>query len=60
MEYCLLFEIATTENATFPNETALSKANAKINRIEKTKWTYDNEKTLTRNHFIFFENLISV
>ena len=60
MENCLLFESPATENATFPNETALPKANAKINRIGIAKWTYDNERDLTLYHVIFLENLISV
>ena len=60
MERRFLVETPTMESATFPYKTGLSKANVETNRIGSTKWTYDKERGLTTNYFIFSANLISV
>ena len=42
---------------TFPYKTFLSEANIKKNRIERTKWTYHEERSFSSNRFIFLKIL---
>ena len=39
LEFRFSVESTKTENATFPNKTALSEANGTANRMERIKWT---------------------
>ena len=54
-----LVESTKIANATFPYKTALSEANAKINRMWSTKRTYHKERSFASNYFVFFENIVS-
>ena len=60
MEYCFLVESTKIENALFRYKIALSEANVKTSKIVSTKWTYQKERNFASNHFIFFENFVSV
>ena len=44
LEYRFLVESTTIESALFPYKTDLSKANVKLNRMWRTKWTYHKER----------------
>ena len=52
LEYRFLVQSTTNESATFPYETALSKANVKINWMGSTKLTYQKELTFFTDYFI--------
>ena len=53
------FESTAIENATFPYETFLWKANVKTNRIRNTKWTYQRETGFAPDYFLFWKVLFS-
>ena len=57
MDYCFLVESTEIGNATFLYETALSAANAKANKMERTKWTYHKEGSFTSSYPIFLKVL---
>ena len=42
------------ENEIFPYETALSKDNFLINRMENKKWTCHKERSFANNYIIHF------
>ena len=52
-----LFESTKIENASFPYKTDISEAHVTTNRIVSTKWTYQKERSLASNYFIFLKNL---
>ena len=52
-----LVESTKIENALFPYKPAISEANAKINRVVSTKWTYHKEQSFSRNYCIFLKIL---
>ena len=54
LEDCFLVESNTTESATYPYKTTLSKANVKISGMGSTKWTCHKQL------LYFFEKLILV
>ena len=53
LENYFLFKRTNIENASFPYETTISKANVKTNKVMSTKWTYHKEWTFISNYFIF-------
>ena len=48
------------ENVLFPCKTAISVANAKINRMVNTKLTYYKERSFASNYFIFLKFCFSL
>ena len=60
LEYRLLVESTKVKNASFPNETAISEANFKTNRIKNPKWTYHKEPSFASNYFIFWKYCFSL
>ena len=57
LEYRFLVESTEIESTSFPYKTAKSEANAKENRIVRTKWAYHKEWSFTINYFIFLKIL---
>ena len=57
--HCFSFESTAIENATFPYETVLWKANVKTDRIRNTKWTYERETGFAPDYFPFWKVLFS-
>ena len=51
LEYRFSVESTKIENASFPYQFALLKANVKTNRIASTKWTYHKERSLASKYF---------
>ena len=50
-----MLERTTTENATFPDKTALSKTTVKLNRIGSTNGTFQKKQIFAVNFFIFLK-----
>ena len=53
MEYRFLVESTKIENVSIAYKTVMSEANAKVNRMVTTKWTYHKERSFASNYFIF-------
>ena len=64
LDYRLLVESTTIENASFPYKYVMSGANVQTSRIVNTKWTYHKEQSLASTCFSFskilfqFKNLL--
>ena len=55
LAYRLLVQSTTMEDDTFPYKTAPSKTNVKANKMESTKWIYQNKWGFATNYFIFLK-----
>ena len=53
-----------SKSESLPYKTSLSEANVKTNRMERTRWTCDKERSFASNYFSFskilfhFKNLV--
>ena len=60
LDHCFLVESTKFENASFPCETGISKANVKTNKMVTTRWTYHKEPSFASNYFIFWKFCFSL
>ena len=53
LENDFLVESTQTENASFPNKTALSEGSVNENRMVDAKWTCHKERSFASDYLIF-------
>ena len=53
LENYFLVESTQTENASFPNKTALSEGSVNENRMVDAKWTCHKERSFASDYLIF-------
>ena len=53
LENFFLVESTQTENASFPNKTALSEGSVNENRMVDAKWTRHKERSFASDYLIF-------
>ena len=57
LEYLFLVESTNIANASFRSRTIISETNVKTNGMGITKWTFQKERSLACNYFIFLKIL---